>query len=499
MQRMQQFMQLKETILDRIGIGQSGLMSPAAYDTAWLARIPEENDFTIPAYPEALTWLRENQHPDGSWGSEIEYVHDRIISTLAAIIALAQWDNTNNDKLHNDENKRIIEHGLEYIRNNAGRLEFELPTGGFELILPALLQDAEKIGINVHCQTFLPYYRMREEKLAKIPSHLLYSRKLSITHSLEFMGDSLDLERAEIFQDSNGGVGVSPSSTAYLLTKLPRNTAARSYIASLVAAYGNKVPEVFPFDSFELSWSLWNLFLAGADSSDPKIEHHIRDLKSVWDKGEGVGSATVSSVVESDTSSMVFSVLKMADADPDPIPLRQFEKEDYFICFPYERDPCTSANVHVLEALKGVDEKATEKVRRWLYKSQVDCSYWTDKWHASPYYPTAHAVIALIGVDHDLARSASQWIINTQRIDGGWGYYNRSTAEETAYCLQALAIYSREVMPIDRNILERGRRCLLAFDDKIPDMWIARCLYTPITVVKSAIYSALILTSPYIN
>jgi len=55
---------------------------------------------------------------------------------------------------------------------------------------------------------------------------------------------------------------------AYLLTKSPRNTAARSYIDSLVAAYGNKAPEAFPFDIFELSWSLWNLFLAGADGSD---------------------------------------------------------------------------------------------------------------------------------------------------------------------------------------------------------------------------------------
>jgi halimadienyl-diphosphate synthase len=195
---------------------------------------------------------------------------------------------------------------------------------------------------------------------------------------------------------------------------------------------------------------------------------------------------------------MAFSVLKMAGADPDPTPLRQFEKKDCFTCFHYERDSSISANIHVLEALKGVDDEATEKVRKWLSSSRTDHGYWIDKWHVSPYYPTAHAVIALIGVDHDLARSAIQWIMSTQRVDGGWGYYNRSTAEETAYCLQALSIYSREVEPIDRNVIERARRCLLASDDKMPDMWIARCLYTPTRIVESAIYSALTLAMDYL-
>lgn len=498
MQKARQFKELKDSIIDQIGIGKPGLMSPAAYDTAWLARVPEENDSSVPAYPEALTWLRENQRPDGSWGSDIDYAHDRVISTLAAIIALSQWNNINNLNYINEKNNHTIKRGLEYIRNNAKRLEHELPAGGFELILPALIQDAAKVGLDVRHQAFLRYDRMREEKLAKIPPHLLYSRKAPIVHSLEFMGDDLDLKKSELLQEPDGGVGISTAATAYLLTKSPRNAAARNYIANIVATYGCKVPEFFPFDAFEVSWSLWNLFLTGIDNSDPRIAQHIRDLKLVWDKGVGLGSSTTSSVVESDTSSMAFSVLKMAGAYPDPTPLRQFEKKDYFTCFHYERDSSISANIHVLEALKGVDDEATEKVRKWLSSSQTDYGYWIDKWHVSPYYPTAHAVIALIGVDHDLARSATQWIISTQRADGGWGYYNRSTAEETAYCLQALSLYSREVEPKDRNIIYRARRCLLAFDDKMPDMWIARCLYTPTRIVKSAIYSALTLATDYL-
>jgi hypothetical protein len=326
MRKAQPLRELKNAIIDQIGIGKPGLMSPAAYDTAWLARVPKENDSSVPAYPEALAWLREIQRPEGSWGSDIDYAHDRIISTLSAIIALTQWDNINSD------DKRMIERGLEYIRNNADRLEHELPAGGFELILPALIQDAAKIGLDIHHQAFLRYDPMREEKLAKIPPHLLYSRKNPLVHSLEFMGDNLDLKKSELLQERDGGVGISTAATAYLLTKSPKNAAARSYIANIVATYGCKVPEFFPFDAFEVSWSLWNLFLTGIDKSDPRIAQHIKDLKHFWDKGVGLGSSTTSSVVESDTSSMAFSVLQMAGAYPDPTPLRQFEKKDCFTC-----------------------------------------------------------------------------------------------------------------------------------------------------------------------
>lgn len=500
MQKAQQFCQLKDNIIDHIGIGKPGLMSPAAYDTAWLARVPDENDSFAPVYPEALSWLRKVQRPDGSWGSDIDYAHDRVISTLAVILALAQWNNTNKSNYINIEDTHIIDRGLEYIQKNADRLEHELPAGGFELILPALIQDAARFGLDVHHQAFLRYERMRDEKLAKIPPHLLYSRKAPIVHSLEFMGDSLDLQKSELLQEPDGGVGISTAATAYLLTKLPKNAAARNYIANIVANYGYMVPEFFPFDAFEVSWSLWNLLLAGEDNSDPRIAQHIKDLKLVWDKGVGLGSSTTSSVVESDTSSMAFSVLKMAGADPDPTPLKQFERKDCFTCFHYERDSSISANIHVLEALRGIDDEATEKVRKWLSNSQIDNRYWIDKWHVSPYYPTSHAVIALSGVDHELAMSATQWIIDTQRADGGWGYYNRSTAEETAYCLQALSIYSLKVKPIDRNVIEKAKRCLLTFDfdNQMPDMWIARCLYTPIRIVESAIYSALTLATDYI-
>jgi halimadienyl-diphosphate synthase len=220
----------------------------------------------------------------------------------------------------------------------------------------------------------------------------------------------------------------------------------------------------------------------------------VRDIKALWDKGKGVGHSSSHSVPNADDSALAFAVLRLAGLDPDPDPLYQFEREDYFICYSFERDPSTSANIHVLEALKGVDELRVRKAVNWLRSVQVDGGYWMDKWHASPYYPTAHAVIALIGIDHDLAQSAIQWILDTQRPDGCWGHYDSSTAEETAYCLQALSIYDRYVESVDKGAIAQGRQGLLACRDEMPALWIGKCLYTPVRVVESAICSALAMT-----
>ena len=479
--------QQTENLVNEIGIGRSGLMLPTAYDTAWLARIPAEHDPSQPAFPAALDWLRRNQQPDGSWGGEIEYVHDRVISTLTAMLALAEQS-------QNEKDKDCIEKGLRYIWKRADQLEREHETIGFEVILPTLVSRCREFGFALPQTMVERYQRMREEKLAKIPPDMFYSRNTTLAFSHEFMGDNFGLEQARSLQECDGSVAVSPSATAYLLTKWPDNKAARRYIADVAETYGAKAPQVFPFDTFETAWSLWNLFLAGIKDQNPQVGLHLKALKTLWDRRKGIGFSSNYSIADADVSSMVFQVLRLAGLDPDPAPLFQFEGETHYICYPYERNPSISANIHILEALKGVNAFGVEKMLTWLRLAQTNGRYWADKWHASPYYPTAHAVIALIGVDHDLAKSAVQWILNTQRRDGCWGYYGRPTAEETAYCLQALWLYDRHVEPVDSQVLSWGRKGLLACKDEMPPLWIGKCLYTPVRVVESAIYSAFAMT-----
>mgnify|MGYP005838385943 CR=1 FL=1 len=477
-----------KNLVNEIGIGRSGLMKPTAYDTAWLARVPAEHDPSVPAFPEALDWLRRTQWPDGSWGAEIEYVHDRVISTLAAILALAE-------RGRDDEDARRVERGLRYIWEKADQLKHEQETIGFEVIVPTFLKKCRELGLALPQSAFERYEKMRDEKLAKIPPDLIYSRDTTMAFSLEFMGDDFNVNEAGCLQESNGSVAASPSATAYLLTKWPDNGAARRYIAGVARAYGGKAPQVCPFDIFETAWSLWNLLITNHGHGQ-HLTQHTRDLVALWKKGDGVGFSSNYSVVDADGSAMVFRVLRLMGLEPNVEPLYQFEQEDCFACYLLERNPSTSANIHVLEALKWVDGSSTDKVLRWLRSVQVDGSYWIDKWHISPYYPTAHAIIALIGIDHDLARSAVQWILDTQKSDGGWGYCNGVTAEETAYCLQALGLYNRYVELVDKEVIARGREKLLACKEEMPPLWIGKCLYTPLRVVQSAISSALALTTP---
>jgi halimadienyl-diphosphate synthase len=66
-------------------------IQPTDYDTCWVARLVDP-DGTL-AYPDLLRELLERQHPDGSWGGRIPYVHDRFLTTLAIVLLLARFGN----------------------------------------------------------------------------------------------------------------------------------------------------------------------------------------------------------------------------------------------------------------------------------------------------------------------------------------------------------------------------------------------------------------------
>jgi len=481
----------QRSIINTVGIGRSGEMSPTVYDTAWMARIPAEYNSTEPAFPKALKWVEQSQHSDGSWGGEIEYAHDRIISTLSAILALNEWQD--------ERATETIERGLEYIWQSVDGLEDEYETIGFEVIAPTMLEKCQTLGFNLPYSAFERYDLMREEKLAKIPSDMYCSKDTPLAFSLEFMGDSLEIQASEFPLEHNGSVAMSPSATAYLLTKDSGNAKARRYIDQMARVYDDKAPQVFSFDTFETSWCLWNLLLGESDAiyQTEQVAGHIQDLEKALDHKNGAGFDSEYSVLDADETAIVFRVLRQAGLEPDVDCIRQFERDDYFVCYLAERNPSTSANIHVLEALKGIDEIDKTKIVDWLRSEQRDGGYWKDKWHASPYYATGHAVIALIGTDDELAKSAVEWVLSTQRPDGGWGYYDDSTAEETAYCLQALCIYARDVEPIDPSVFVRGRKRLLECMTEMPALWIGKCLYTPVKVVESVICSALKLTECY--
>src|SRR3712207_5961196 len=83
-------------------------IASTAYDTAWLAAVPDPSDRRDPRFPSALNWITTHQHADGSWGSAVRYEHDRIICTLAALIPLARFGRRESDRWQLQRGERYL-------------------------------------------------------------------------------------------------------------------------------------------------------------------------------------------------------------------------------------------------------------------------------------------------------------------------------------------------------------------------------------------------------
>lgn len=70
-----------------------GEISISAYDTAWVALVEDVNGSGLPQFPSSLQWIANHQLSDGSWGdADIFSAHDRLINTLACVVALRSWN-----------------------------------------------------------------------------------------------------------------------------------------------------------------------------------------------------------------------------------------------------------------------------------------------------------------------------------------------------------------------------------------------------------------------
>ncbi|MBN2392610.1 MAG: cyclase [Anaerolineae bacterium] len=472
-----------------------GKMMITAYDTAWVARLTEIGE---PIGELALEWLREHQLPDGSWGAEDPcYYHDRVICTLAAINALARRAHPGDcDRL------RRAEVALEIMTSRLGQ-DSAGETIGFELIVPTLFQEARTLGAlhREEIEVLKSLAPLRSAKLAMLPNGMI-NRSVTMAFSLEMAGsDGIDLLDAEHVQEQNGSISYSPSATAYFALYVRRGDPnALAYLRSV--AIDGKAPNVSPFDVFEQAWVLWNLKYATELLDDGILnlcKPHLDFLEQSWLSGTGAGFAKDYAPKDGDETSIVYDVLSYYGRSVDIEAVLSYERPYYFRCFDLESNPSISANIHILGALKQANfernHPAIKKLLLFLNEARTDNAFWFDKWHVSPYYATSHGAMACMAYDYSTARAAIDWILSSQNVDGSWGYY-LSTAEETAYCLQALAIWSRYYgNHIDKDVFQRGQEWLANhLNPPYPPLWIGKCLYCPELVVKSAVLSALTLT-----
>jgi halimadienyl-diphosphate synthase len=480
-------------LIDEIGPGH---MASTAYDTAWAARL---GDIDPALSNRALIWLTKNQLPDGTWGASAPmYYHDRVVCTLAAMIALAYRGQREADKDQITNGKLALER---IISGATGGLSAD-PNGatvGFEMIAPTLVAEAERLGLikNQANRILGRISKQRAKKLAYLKNNMI-NRNVTLAFSAEMAGvDGKHMLDVDTLQESNGSVGVSPSASAYFATYIKKgDPAALAYLHKIIKPDGS-FPNVAPFDVFEIAWALWNLSLIPDLKNDAKLKPHLDFLSQAWHPRRGVGFAAGYSVQDSDDTGLVYDTLLKFGIEKDLASVLLYEEKDHFRCFDLEANPSISANIHVLGALgqAGLDQRnsSVQKVVRFLQKTKGSNPFWVDKWHSSAYYATAHAVIACAGIANDLVEDSVAWILDSQNRDGSWGTYLK-TAEETAYAMQALWIWNEKGARIPKPVIKRGARWLNEnMNNPYPPLWIGKCLYSPNLVIRSAVISALAL------
>jgi halimadienyl-diphosphate synthase len=367
---------------------------------------------------------------------------------------------------------------------------------GFELLLPALLDEARSRDLPLPYERFMGIIAQRDAKIGHIPPRLIYNVPTPLLHSLEYLGNRLDVEAARRQLSPNGSFANSPSATAYFLGKT-RDENANEYIARLLRNRGDgSFPTVEPFEVFEIAWVLYNL--ARADQLPAEAQVLVRYLAQAL-SDDGVGVSKEGLRPDADDTALTLSVLHRYGYPVSAGPLRPFEGISFFFTFPLERDPSVTANAHVLEVLQFVppfprQQVIQQKVIKYLRDARVDGDHWVDKWHGSPFYATAHAVFALLTQAPDLCQPAFAWLRKTQREDGSWGWFDKGTPEETAYAVQALVLAPPDLQAELAGSLRRAAQYLNETEDEpVTPMWIGKTLYGPVQVIRSAVLSARLL------
>lgn len=499
---------LKEAISDILEELGQGLSDPVPYDTAWAARVPQADNIECPAFPLSLQWLRDHQLENGSWGTIKPFSpHSSTLNTLAAIIALAQWNNP--------QDKIRIERGVKVLWDLVNYLPLEKHEGvGFELILPALQNEARKHGLAIPHQHYKNYQQKGTKKFQLIFSELKehgYKKPATWWHSLEVLGDNwqtninhnnIELGFSWSMLTKNGSVGLSPAATAYMLRSqrlrgidVPE---AEHYLNEMYLLNKGGIPNCFPIDILELAFSIDFFLKAGFHAKHSLLKSAISRLADCWNLEDGVGYSFNWKLFDADDTAVALHILHQAGYSVSTKPLLKFFNGTNISAYIKESTPSVSVNINALNTLrlfngdKRVDE-VVQKVLTWLDTSAFskDQVFIDDKWNISPYYSASRAVSSLHGLRDDIVKRCIDFLIKSQNNDGGWGKDDFSTAEETAYVSLALSYGLRQGYHIPETVIETANRFLYSSECALDaPLWIDKVLYRPSLVSQSAIVAA---------
>ncbi|KAI3449643.1 hypothetical protein Pfo_006308 [Paulownia fortunei] len=319
--------ELVESIRSILQSMDDGEISISPYDTAWVALVEDIGGSGEPQFPSSLKWISNNQLPDGSWGDSCIFsIYDRIINTLACVVALRSWN------IHPDKSDKGISFIKEYIYKLEDENEEHMPIG-FEVALPSLIEIAKKLEIDIpeDSRGLQEIYARRELKLTRIPRDIMHKVPTTLLHSLEGM-PGLMWQKLLKLQSADGSFLFSPSSTAFALHQTKDDNCLK-YLAKHVQKFNGGVPNVYPVDLFEHLWAVDRLQRLGiCRYFQPEIEECIEYVYRYW-TNKGICWARNSQVQDIDDTAMGFRLLRLHGYEISAEVFKHFEKGGEFFCF----------------------------------------------------------------------------------------------------------------------------------------------------------------------
>jgi hypothetical protein len=187
------------------GLGQQSI-APGVYETALRARVSRTDSPGQPAHPEAVRWLLDRQYGDGTWGSPIGYHHDRVVCTLAAMLALAQW--REHDGAMDEYSERIeaaawgVASHLRWLHRDPHQ------TTGFDQVVATLAEEARFRGIPLPVRPGCLLDRRREVRPARSPASGQYPLA---TRSVELYETAWVLSQLALVQPTGPSAELAPA------------------------------------------------------------------------------------------------------------------------------------------------------------------------------------------------------------------------------------------------------------------------------------------------
>ncbi|XP_077232941.1 ent-copalyl diphosphate synthase 1-like isoform X2 [Tasmannia lanceolata] len=374
--KIRQQIDLVKAMLRDMGDGE---ISVSAYDTAWVALVEDIHGSGAPQFPSALEWIVKNQLIDGSWGDPYIFsAHDRIINTLACVIALESW------KIYH----KISKKGMSFLRENIGKLKDEIAEHmpiGFEVAFPCLIELSQSLGLEVPLDSSVlqDIYDKRNLKLQRIPKEMMHKVPTTLLHSLEGM-PNLDWEKLLKLKNEDGSFLFSPSSTAFALMQT-KDKKCLDYLQRAVERFKGGVPNVYPVDMFEHIWAVDRLERLGISRYfKPEIKGCLDYVHRYWTE-DGICWARNSKVHDGDDTAMGFRLLRLHGYDISTEAFRHFKSGEEFFCFVGQANQAITGiyNLNRASQVMFPGEKILEDARSFSYKflrQKQDSNQLLDKW-----------------------------------------------------------------------------------------------------------------------